>query len=185
MNNILGKILNITCIVFVVLLCWKLIDTNKNLDVKTQTITDTLYVYKVDTIVEKIVKYQYIKTTDTIYLPTDNKSVLALPITQKYYNKSGVYDLWISGYNAKLDSIITYKTTQINTITNTTTNNIHSYKWDLYVFGGLNRFKTTFMPIVGISIKTPKKWLISPQIGLDLNNDFYWGVSIGYKVSKQ
>ena len=135
---------------------------------------DTVVVFKTDTIVEYIVKYQEKKTTDTVWVEKEGLNI-ALPVVQKFYQNKGIYDLWISGIEpVGIDSIKWYKQTEYVNITNVVENN--SYK--VYVGGGLFSFRETLTPYAGISLSAPKKWLISANFCLN----GYFGVSVKYKL---
>ena len=49
--------------------------------------------------------------TDTIKVPYYVRDTLMIPIEQKYYQGES-YKAWVSGYNPKLDSIVTFNTIQ-------------------------------------------------------------------------
>lgn len=135
---------------------------------------DTVIVYKIDTIVEYIVKYKEKKTIDTVWVEKEGVDV-ALPVVQKFYQNKGVYDLWISGVEPLgVDSLNWYKQTEYVNITNVVENT--SYK--VYAGGGLFSFRETLTPYASISLSTPTKWLISANFGLN----GYFGVSVKYKL---
>lgn len=78
--------------------------------IKYDTITDTVPVviettrikYKLDTLVQKDV----VIVNDTV------KSVVELPLEQKYYKKDSLYAAWVSGIDPNLDSIKIYQKTR-------------------------------------------------------------------------
>lgn len=91
-----------------------------------KVITDTTTVIKYDTIritepqAEKIIpvavkKFTTVPTlltiSDTIKVPYYVRDTLMIPIEQKYYRGES-YKAWVSGYNPKLDSIVTFNTIQ-------------------------------------------------------------------------
>ena len=49
--------------------------------------------------------------SDTIKVPYYVRDTLMIPIEQKYYRGES-YKAWVSGYNPKLDSIVTFNTIQ-------------------------------------------------------------------------
>lgn len=170
------------CSVLVIALAWSL---NRNCKVEpiTECITDTLFITRVDTLVEYRTKYIDKKVVDTLYVETNGKKALSFPIVQKQYSKKGLFDLWISGIEPlTLDSTKIYQQVQTKVVTNTITNTIVDDKQHLYFSGGLNAFSGTFKPNLNISLSTKKKWLYSLEIGLDEHNKVYYGAKIGCKI---
>lgn len=169
------------------------IDSEHTYRTYTDTIktTDTLRVYEIDTIRYRFPVFVENRIVDTMYLTKteilrDTDSVfIKLPIAQKHYAQDSVYDAWVSGYEPKLDSINVYPKTEYVTITNETTietvKEIYPQRTEWYVFGGINAIDGTFVPKAGVSIKTKKDWLISPEIGLYGNSPMY-GITIGKKI---
>lgn len=149
----------------------------------TDTFFDTIYDIKLDTI--PIVKTYpiYSKVVDTLYITSvDNKDTTAtLPIEQNHYARDSVYDIWVSGIMANLDSAKVYQKTEYKTITKEITKEIYPKHTEWYVFGGLSVSDGTLSPKVGISFKTKKDWLISPEIGWYKDNPTY-GITIGKKI---
>lgn len=129
---------------------------------------------------QKEIEYRYITKIiiDTLYITNDT----ALYREQKHYGVPNKYDAWISGIDCVLDSIKTYSQTKYETITNEITKEVYKYRWNYYLFGGLNKVQGVFSPKVGITITAPKKWLISGEIGLYENKPFY-GLSFGLKLN--
>lgn len=94
-----------------------------------------------------------VETSDTI--PTTAVSV-SIPITQKVY-KDSTYEAWVSGYEAKLDSINVLNRTTTNTITSTITNTIYqtqkTKRWGIGVQAGGGLGIYGFTPYIGIGIQ--------------------------------
>ena len=67
----------------------------------TNIVSDTIIEKRIDTIVSYRPKYEYSRVVDTIYLDRNTP----IEIIQNHYSKKGVYDAWVSGYNAKLDMV--------------------------------------------------------------------------------
>ena len=55
---------------------------------------------------------------DTLVIEKEG-TTLSLPVIQKHYSQNGIYDAWVSGVSAELDSIRTYNKTEYKTITET------------------------------------------------------------------
>lgn len=138
---------------------------------------DTLHVYRIDTIVKYEPKYIAQRIVDTLYV-TDT---LYLPITQKHYNEPNVYDVWVSGYKARMDSIKTYNKVEYRNIEKEVVREITKNKYELYVSGSLNAVSEDFIPMVGVSLITPKKTQYKANVGL-YKGDITYGMGVGFKL---
>lgn len=145
--------------------------------VKEITIVDTVRVYKTDTITRYEPKYITQRVVDTIYI-TDT---LFLPITQKHYAERGRYDVWVSGYEAKMDSIRTYNKTEYKYVEKEVLREVVVNKYELYLNGGLNAFSGTFIPKVGVSLITPKKTRYNANLGL-YKGEMTYEIGVGFKL---
>lgn len=153
----------------------------KRVEEVEKRVTDTVTIVRIDTIVRYSPTYIYKKTTDTLYLPTNDKSFLTLPWEQTYYHKDNEYDLWISGYKTNVDSIKTYASVESKTITNNVTKEIYKSTLDLYPYLGFRHFDGKVGQVVGLSLKMPKKWMYSGEIGV-IDSKIYYGVSLGFQI---
>jgi hypothetical protein len=135
--------------------------------------TDTIFRYEPKYITQTLIKH------DTLYFTKD--SIVYLPITQKHYNEPDLYDVWVSGYEAKMDSIKTYNKTEYKTIEKVITREKVVNKYELYLNGGLNAFSGTFIPKVGVSLITPKKMLYNANLGL-YNGKVTYEIGVGIKL---
>ena len=145
--------------------------------VKEITIVDTVRVYTTDTITRYEPKYITQRVVDTLYI-TDT---LFLPITQKHYAERDKYDVWVSGYEAKMDSIKTYNKTEYKYVEKEVTREVVVNKYELYLNGGLNAFLGTFIPKVGVSLKTPKKTHYNANLGL-YSGEMTYEIGVGIKL---
>ena len=71
--------------------------------------------------------------TDTIKVPYYVRDTLMIPIEQKYYQGES-YKAWVSGYNPKLDSIVTFNTHTLSQI------KVNRARNELYVNAGINYY---------------------------------------------
>lgn len=79
----------------------------------------------------------------------DTTDSLVLPITQKVYTDDSTYTAWVSGYEAALDSIETYRRKEV--ITNTIS--VKSRKrWHVGVQGGFYATPKGFQPGLGVGV---------------------------------
>ena len=169
-------------IVVIVVLVTLLFSSKRQIKVVENRVTDTIIHLKIDTITQNVPKYVTKKTTDTIYLQANDKNEVALEIEQKHYSENGIYDAWISGYKPQLDSIKTYPRVEYKTITNNITKEIYKSTLDFYPYIGFKRLDDKVGQVIGLSIKMPKKWMYSAEIGV-MDNKMMYGVSLGYKLN--
>ena len=169
-------------IVVIVVLVTLLFSSKRQIKVVENRVTDTILHLKIDTITQYVPKYVTKKTTDTIYLQANDKNEVSLEIEQKYYSENGVYDAWISGYKPQLDSIKTYPRVEYRTITNNITKEIYKSTIDLYPYIGFKRLDDIIGQVFGLTIKMPKKWIYSAEIGI-MDNKMMYGVTVGYKLN--
>ena len=127
--------------------------------------TDTIEVVKWDTIVQtkpiavesKVMELRSYKvkllgkidsgnSNDSVY--SDDSAVVELPITQKVYGDS-TYKAWVSGFDARLDSIKIYQPTRYITITTER----EQSKWSWGLQGGIGITPKGIQPYIGIGIE--------------------------------
>lgn len=142
-------------------------------DTLTIVRTDTIVRYEPQYITQKVIKH------DTLYVTKD--SIVYLPITQRFYSEKGVYDVWISGYEPKLDSIKTYRQREIVTIDHFVEREVEKNKYELYLYGGINAIQKDLIPHVGVSLVTPKKVYYGLDLGV-YNKQIVYGVNVGFKL---
>ena len=169
-------------IVVIVVLVTLLFSSKRQIKVVENRVTDTIIHLKIDTITQYVPKYVTKKTTDTIYLPSNDKSEVALEIEQFHFSKEGAYDAWISGYKPQLDSIKTYSRVEYRTITNNITKEIYKSTIDFYPYIGFKRLDDNIGQVFGLTIKMPKMWMYSAEIGV-MDNKMMYGVTVGYKMN--
>lgn len=180
----MNKVLHFVYIIVIIVLLVTLIFASKRqIKVVESRVTDTIVKIQVDTLIQYVPKYVTKKTTDTIYLPSNGEKEIALKVEQFHFRKDGAYDAWISGYNPSLDSIKTYPRIEYKTITNNVTKEIYKTTFDLYPYIGFKRLDDKIGQVIGLSIKTPKKWLISCEIGV-LDNHVVYGINAGFKINE-
>lgn len=170
-------LLNILALVLIVVyLSFKKIDNDERRVIEMTTI-DTLLICNTDTIVRYEPKYITKRVVDTLYI-TDT---IFLPIVQKHYSERGLYDVWVSGCEAKMDSIRTYNKTEYKYIEKEVTREVIKNKHELYFNGGLNAFSGIFIPKVGVSLITPKKTHYNANVGF-YNGKITYEIGVGFKL---
>lgn len=145
--------------------------------IKEITIVDTVRVYTTDTITRYEPKYITQRVVDTLYI-TDT---LFLPITQKHYSEPNMYEVWVSGYEAKMDSIRTYNKTEYKYVEKEVTREVVKNKYELYLNGGLNAFLGVFIPKVGVTLTAPNKTLYNVNLGL-YDGKVTYEIGVGIKL---
>jgi hypothetical protein len=178
----MNKVFHLLYIVVIVVLVTLLFSSKRQIKVVENRVTDTILKIRVDTLTKYVPKYVTKKTTDTIYLQANDKNEVALEIEQKHYSENGIYDVWISGYKPQLDSIKTYPRVEYRTITNNITKEIYKSTIDFYPYIGFKRLNDNIGQIFGLTIKMPKKWIYSAEIGV-MDNKMMYGVTVGYKLN--
>lgn len=170
-------------IIVICVLVALLLSSKRQIKVVENRVTDTICKTVVDTITCYIPKYIVKKTIDTLYIPSSEKGEVAVSIEQRYYREEGVYDVWISGYKPSLDSIKTYPRVEYRTITNNVTKEIYKSTLDFYPYIGFRRFDNNVGQVIGLSIKMPKKWMYSGEIGV-MDNKLMYGITVSYKLNE-
>lgn len=170
-------------IVVIVVLVALLLASKRQIKVVENRVTDTIYKVFVDTLLIRQIEPKYIHVVDTFYVSSDNGTNVQLPIEQRYYSNNGVFDLWVSGYKPTLDSIKTYPRVEYRTITNDVTRELYKDTWGFYPYIGFRNFDGRIGQVVGLSIKTPKKLIVSGEFGF-MDSKCMYGVNLGYKINK-
>lgn len=169
-------------IFIIVVLVALLLASKRQIKVVENRVTDTIYSVRIDTLLIRQLEPKYIHVVDTFYISSDNGTNVQLPIEQRYYSDNGVFDLWISGYNPTLDSIKTYPRIEYRTITNNVTKEIYKSTLDFYPYIGFRRFDNKVGQVIGLSVKMPKKWMYSGEIGV-MDNKMMYGITVSYKMN--
>lgn len=169
-------------IVIIAVLVALLLASKRQIKVVENRVTDTIYNVRIDTLLIRQLEPKYIHIVDTFYISSDNGTNVQLPIEQRYYSDNGVFDLWISGYNPTLDSIKTYPRVEYRTITNNVTKEIYKSTLDFYPYIGFRRFDDKVGQVIGLSVKMPKKWMYSGEIGV-MDNKLMYGITVSYKLN--
>ncbi len=127
--------------------------------VKRTTVYDTTYYSLPVTHDSVVVRYKdkYVTVSklvvDSVTVRSGDSIPVTIPITQKTYRDS-LYEAWISGYEAKLDSINVFNRTITNTVYQT--NTVYKTKrWGLGVQAGYGYGigKQGFSPYIGVGIQ--------------------------------
>lgn len=120
------------------------------------TVIDTITYRKPTSVDSVVLRYDYVRlpvaeamrdtllvtATDTIVV-MDSVQV-AIPITQRHYQDK-LYDAYISGYRASLDSISVYSPT-------ITVTKVKPRRWGVGVQGGYGYTPKGFLPYVGLGV---------------------------------
>ena len=146
--------------------------------------SDTVYVTVYDTLfVDRPVPIER-RIVDTVYMRMEDRN-LSLPVEQLRYNKDGVYDIWVSGVKASLDSVKVYVPTTERTVTRTVTvERVGRGSWACVPYMGFKAFEGTVSPNIGLMLETPKSWVLGAEMGYSKPHSTYWGLNIGYRFGK-
>lgn len=157
---------------------------SENPHIETVYITDTVTIYKTDTL--ELVSPIFItkKVVDTFYFYTKDSIKIALPVEQKRYTEPNKYDVYISGVNPNLDTIRVFNKTEYKTITNNTTNTVYKKEWGGYIGAQIQTFDSQVIPSIDFTITTPKSLSIGANIGI-YNNKPIYGFKVGFNLFKK
>lgn len=143
--------------------------------------TDTLYRTRVDTlVVEKpVVKEKKVVEEKIIYIHDTIK--VAIPISEYRFFEGGLYDITARGYEVSLSNVTVFPKTEYTTITTTTEKTIYKDALNCYLGVGIWAFDKEIVPTVNLTLKTPKKWLFSANVGY-YNRSLIYGGQLSYKI---
>ena len=161
---------------------WVKIDTD-NPDTIVRSITsDTVLLVKRDTVFIERPVYVERTTIDTVYIENGNGK-LSLPVEKLRYSEDGIFDIWVSGIKASLDSVRFYAPTVERTVTRTVTVE-RKPSWACVPYMGFKAFEGTVSPNIGLMLETPKSWVLGAEIGYSKTHKTHWGVNIGHRFGK-
>lgn len=159
-------------------------DRNSVYCVEEEVTADTVVIFRTDTITEYVFKEVEKKTIDTVYIETENKPFLALPVVSKHFAKENLYDLWISGSEPlKMDSFKLYPQSKQETIVITNNSLLKPKTTNLFANVGIISFNGILAPKVGISLETRKERIYGLEIG-SYDGKMFYGVNVGIKINK-
>ena len=150
--------------------------------VKDRVVTDTVFYTKTDTIHDTIPKLVRISVKDTLIMYVKDSIKVELPIEQKHYSKPFSYDVWVSGYQPRLDSVRTYINTDFKTITVETTREVERKRMGIYPFVGVNTWNGHVGGKVGVMLTTKGKFAFGGELGI-MESKMYYGVNVGYRIN--
>lgn len=182
MKNCNKLIKNLSYIFLGVLVTCLVMNSGNKETVRTEFVTDTLYLYKVDTVYYEKPVYKTRTVVDTVYLACGNDEEIPLPIEQKHYSQEGVYDAWVSGYQPELDSISVYRKTEYQIITNEIETVRETTNVGVYANVGFVACDGLNGGHVGITLATRKKLSFGVNAGI-INKKPFYGATIGYKLN--
>lgn len=144
------------------------------------TETDTVTVFKTDTIISEIRTPIKEVIVDTIVVEKVRDSVVYLPIMRRYY-KGTEYEAWVSGYQPKLDSIVVYPQTKYQYITNNITERQLVRNYALYLDAGFMFYDKKVAPCIALQLTTPQPWTIGVGVGY-IEGKVGLGFNLGFKI---
>lgn len=150
--------------------------------VESRVMTDTVFYTKTDTIHDTIPQLVRISVKDTLIMYVKDSIKVELPIEQKHYSKPLSYDVWVSGYQPRLDSVRTYVNTDFRTITVETTREVERKRMGIYPFVGVNTWNGHVGGKVGVMLTTKGKFAFGGELGI-MESKMYYGVNVAYRVN--
>lgn len=175
----LAIMLGIGLIGFGVFLGWK-ISSEKNKSAATalslhDTIiickTDTCIVKDYDTIVENLVRYKQICIHDTAFVFAND--TIKIPITQKHYHKDSICDIWVSGYEPRLDSANIIQKERV--VIENHYLPVSEYKNSIVVIGGINNCALMYQRNIG------RRFQVGGYVGSDYSGKTQAGINAGIR----
>ena len=164
------------------LLIWSLCVDSGEPTVVTERTTDTLVVTKVDTVaITKVVTKIEKESSDTVYLTVRDSIPVPVPRKEYTFSKPDMFDFKVKGFEVEFLEANVYPKTVYKTITNTVETTIYKDPWNLYFGAGIWAFNKDIVPTLNLTLKTPKRWLISLNTGY-YNGGFIYGGQFSYKI---
>ena len=138
---------------------------------------DTLSITRYDTLKITTVKEVEKRVVDTVYISNG-----LIPISQYRFFEQNKYDITAFGYGVLLESVTVFPKTITNTITNTIEKEILVTNWDIYLGGGLWKYKDEWIPRVSATVKSPKNFLFGADLGFP-KEGLMIGGTVQYKIT--
>lgn len=147
---------------------------------------DTVTVVKTDTVtttkVVEVIKERVV--VDTAYIYVNDTIKVPVPISQYHFFEKNKYDIYARGYNVSMESVTVFPETIYKTIT-TTTETIKTVDyWSLYAGAGIWYYDQKIIPHISVAAKTPKKWILSADVGYYDHNLMFGGTAL-YKFTQK
>ena len=117
---------------------------------------------------------------DTVVVKEVRDSVVVLPIMQRFY-KDLRYEAWVSGYSAKLDSIVVFPETRTQYITQTITERQVVRDYALYLDAGFLFYDRKVAPTLSLNLTMPHPWTIGVGVGY-IDGKVGVGFNLGFKI---
>lgn len=149
-----------------------------------RVVHDTTFVTKVDTLILEKVKYVTKRIVDTVYVGSDGKDSVGIPIYQYRFQQNGIYDIVARGYEVSLDKVEIYPKTVTKYVTATVEQTRYIKTWDVYGGGGIASYGGRIFPMVGVSVKTPDRWMFSADVGY-CGGDFMALATARYRIGNK
>ena len=181
-KTILGFVLLTAMFLIVASGDWVKRDTDSSETIVRSITSDTVLLVKRDTVFIERPVYVERMTIDTVYIENGNGK-LSLPVEKLRYSEDGIFDIWVSGIKASLDSVRFYAPTVERTVTRTVTVE-RKPSWACVPYMGFKAFEGTVSPNIGLMLETPKSWVLGAEMGYSKAYKTHWGLNIGYRFGK-
>lgn len=165
-----------------VLLLWSLRVDSGEPTVVEKHITDTTLVIKHDTtVITKVVTKVEKEPADTVYVTVRDSILVPVPRQEYTFSEPDLFDFRVKGFGVEFLDAKVYPKTVYQTITNTVEKQIYGNSWNCYLGVGIWAFDKEIVPTVNLTLKTPKKWLFSANVGY-YNRSLIYGGQLSYKI---
>lgn len=167
-------------IIIVVLGVCLLISLTNRKEVSSQhTLHDTIVVERIDTFKAIVPRFIVETIVDTLYVEKGDSMPLKLPKTQRLYQDT-TFMAWVSGFEPNLDSIKVFQNTKYVTIENTTIKEI--YPKSLQVYGNVGAFmiQKEIAPYLGVKVKFKNDFMLGGNLGY-YDKEIIYGVEFSKK----
>lgn len=146
-----------------------------------RVVVDTVTIVEIDTIFDSRTIFSKERIVDTIYMEKPGSGLVSLPISSRFYSGEN-YNLWISGFQPKLDSISIFQKTKTNVVKEHVTKEVYLEKGELFFnAGGYIMAGEKFMPNVGVSYKFKNGFTLGGDLGY-YNGSAVYGIRLGIKI---
>lgn len=165
-------------VLLLVLLLWN--PRKGKIDIVEKHTTDTLIVFKCDTLL--VTKVKTVESpSDTVYITIRDSIPVPVPRQEYTFSQQDVFDFRVKGTNVEFLDAKVYPKTVYKTITNETIIIDKAYRSSLFVSAGFSSICGTFAPEASVSLSLKGKWLISTDFAI-YRKEPLWGVKVGYNI---
>lgn len=166
----------------VTVLCFMLMNPIERGEEVVRERVDTLITTRIDTLtVTKVVEREK-ETIDTVYVMTEKEVLVPIPISRYEFYEEGLYNVIAAGYDVSIEEITVFPKTVYVNVDRVIEKTVMTNKWDLYLGGNVSHYRGELIPSISLSVKAPKKWLFSANMGY-YDKSWLLGGTVQYKIT--